>query len=91
MLKNEVNNLLETYLDYFIQNWLSENFSFEEFPFKLFSCENKNSFYLKYLDICLPYFIVTDRRDMLQAVSQLQLTEKDIVEVSDVKITSMYC
>ncbi|KAG5880543.1 hypothetical protein JTB14_026776 [Gonioctena quinquepunctata] len=80
LLGESDSNIMERFLDRIIEKWLQEGLNFEDFQFKLFSCETKAKFYVKYFESCVPFFIVNDRKDLIMAAKELGLSERAIVE-----------
>lgn len=81
MVNRSDKNILEKYIEYLIERWLLEGFSIDNFEFALFNCKSKAEFYVKYFENCVPFFMGTDRINLILAAKQLGYTEKDIVEV----------
>ncbi|KAJ8933927.1 hypothetical protein NQ314_013683 [Rhamnusium bicolor] len=77
---------LDKYLEYILEKWLNEAYIIDNFPFRLFQCETKFEFYLKYFEACVPLLIVTDRKDLVIVAKQMGFSEKDIVEKTCPKI-----
>lgn len=73
---------MERYLEVIFENFLNEGFIFDNFPFKLFNCQDKLDFLAKYLDICLPYLISIDLVQLNDIAKDLQISEKEIIAVS---------
>ncbi|KAJ8960033.1 hypothetical protein NQ318_009470 [Aromia moschata] len=79
-------NCIEKYLEDILEKWLNEDYNIDVFPFKLFKCETKAEFYLKYFDICVPLFIIAERKDLIAVAQRLDLNEKDLVNRTCPKI-----
>lgn len=80
--KNEDGNIMEKYLEVLFEKWMNEGLVFDNFPFKLFSCKDEREFYVKYFDVCVPHLICNDSKVLHNIAKQLQISEKEIVEVS---------
>ncbi|CAH2005984.1 unnamed protein product [Acanthoscelides obtectus] len=79
-------NLMEKYLENILEKWASEDLDMNQFQFHLFGCETKSHFYKKYFDICVPLFITSDRKDLIEVARQLKLSENDIVQRTSAKV-----
>ncbi|XP_023014307.2 serine/threonine-protein kinase tefu [Leptinotarsa decemlineata] len=79
-------NIVERFLERIIERWLNEGRSIDDFQFKLLNCSTKMEFYLKYFEKCVPFFIVSDRKDLISAAKELGLSEKAIVEITAAKV-----
>ncbi|VEN39029.1 unnamed protein product [Callosobruchus maculatus] len=79
-------NLMEKCLENILEKWTNEGLDFNRFLFQLFNCDSKSQFYKKYFDICVPFFIISDRKDLIDVAKQLKLTESDIVERTSAKV-----
>ncbi|CAH1170506.1 unnamed protein product [Phaedon cochleariae] len=88
LLGDANSNIMEKYLERLIERWLREGLQFDNFQFKLLKCDTKEAFYLKYFELCVPYLIVSDKKDLLSAAKQLQWTETKVVEKTAAKIFS---
>nr|CAI5844505.1 unnamed protein product [Callosobruchus analis] len=79
-------NLMEKFLENILEKWTNEGLDFNRFLFQLFNCDSKSQFYKKYFDICVPFFIISDRKDLIDVAKQLRLSESDIVQRTSAKV-----
>lgn len=79
---NEETNIIEKYLDYIMDRWLSEGLLIHHFPFEMFNCTDKHEFYSKYLDTCFLRLISNDKQDLIDVANHLGISETDILTVS---------
>lgn len=79
---NQDINIMEKYLEIIIEKWTNEGLIFDNFPFKLFGCKDKLEFYIKYLDVCVPYLISVDNNQLNDIAKQLNMSDKEIIRVS---------
>ncbi|XP_056641369.1 serine-protein kinase ATM isoform X1 [Diorhabda sublineata] len=81
-------NILEKYVIYLIEKWVTDGYKFENFYYNLLNCSTKFEFYKKYFEQCAPFLILTESDDIMKVAEELFGVNCKIIEKTAAKIFS---